>query len=121
MKTSTNVLPSGARQLLAQAVELEAEVFPAGMRGLKLPDGRDRVVRHALRPERVIQTGIGQDGAYRGIAVAGHGSPDGLQARHRSLEDPAQAERGNQLPKVVAGVTVRDGTEVIERPSTRAA
>jgi len=27
----------------------------------------------------------------------------------------------NQLPKVVAGVTFRDGTEVIERPSTRAA
>jgi putative transposase len=27
----------------------------------------------------------------------------------------------NQLPKVVAGVTVRDGTEVTESPSTRAA
>ncbi len=27
----------------------------------------------------------------------------------------------NQLPKIVAGVTFRDGTEVIERPSTRAA
>ncbi len=27
----------------------------------------------------------------------------------------------NQLPKVLAGVTFRDGTEVIERPSNRAA
>ena len=27
----------------------------------------------------------------------------------------------NQLPKVVAGVTFQDGTEVIERPSNRAA
>ena len=27
----------------------------------------------------------------------------------------------SQLPKVVAGVTFHDGTEVIERPSTRAA
>ena len=27
----------------------------------------------------------------------------------------------NQLPKVVAGVTFRDGTEVTESPSTRAA
>ena len=27
----------------------------------------------------------------------------------------------NQLPKVVAGVTFRDGTEVIERPANRAA
>jgi hypothetical protein len=26
-----------------------------------------------------------------------------------------------QLPKVVAGVTIQDGTEVTERPSTRAA
>ena len=27
----------------------------------------------------------------------------------------------NQLPKVVAGVTFQDGTEVTQRPSTRAA
>jgi len=55
----TDVLRSGARRLLAQAVELEAEVFLAGMRGLKLPDGRDRLVRHGHGPERIIQTGIG--------------------------------------------------------------
>jgi len=55
----TDVLRSGARRLLAQAVELEAEVFLAGMRGLRLPDGRDRLVRHGHGPERIIQTGIG--------------------------------------------------------------
>jgi len=55
----TDVLRAGARRLLAQAVELEAEVFLAGMRGLKLPDGRDRLVRHGHGPERIIQTGIG--------------------------------------------------------------
>ena len=55
----TDVLRSGARRLLAQAVELEADVFLAGMRGLKLPDGRDRLVRHGHGPERIIQTGIG--------------------------------------------------------------
>jgi hypothetical protein len=38
----TNILRSGARQLLAQAVEMEAEAFLAAMKGLKLPDGRDR-------------------------------------------------------------------------------
>ena len=42
----TDVLRSGARRLLAQAVELEAEVFLAGMQTLKLPDGRARLVRH---------------------------------------------------------------------------
>jgi putative transposase len=42
----TDVLRSGARRLLAQAIELEAEVFLAGMRDLTLPDGRARLVRH---------------------------------------------------------------------------
>ncbi len=55
----TDVLRSGARRLLAQAVELEAEAFLAGMRDLKLPDGRDRLVQHGYAPERMIQTGIG--------------------------------------------------------------
>ena len=36
----TDVLRAGARRLLAQAVELEAEAFLAGMQGLKRPDGR---------------------------------------------------------------------------------
>ena len=55
----TDVLRAGARRLLAQAIELEAEAFLAGMRDLKLPDGRDRLVRHGHGPERMIQTGIG--------------------------------------------------------------
>ena len=55
----TDILRSGARQLLAQAVELEAEAFLAAMKALKLPDGRDRLVRHGHGPERTIQTGIG--------------------------------------------------------------
>ena len=55
----TDVLRAGARRLLAQVVELEAEAFLAGMRELKLPDGRDRLVRHGHGPERLIQTGIG--------------------------------------------------------------
>src|SRR5215216_2354184 len=36
----TSVLRAGARQLLAQAIEIEAEAFLAQMRDLKLPDGR---------------------------------------------------------------------------------
>jgi hypothetical protein len=55
----TNILRSGARQLLAQAVEMEAEAFLAAMKGLKLPDGRDRLVRHGYGPVRTIHTGIG--------------------------------------------------------------
>jgi len=55
----TDVLRTGARKLLAQAIEIEAETFLAEMRDLKLADGRDRIVRHGHGPERSIQTGIG--------------------------------------------------------------
>ena len=55
----TQILRAGARRLLAEAIEREAEVFLAQMRDLKLPDGRERLVRHGHGPERTIQTGIG--------------------------------------------------------------
>lgn len=55
----TDILRSGARRLLAQAIEMEAEAFLASMKDLKLADGRDRLVRHGHGPERSIQTGIG--------------------------------------------------------------
>ena len=50
----TEVLRAGARQLLAQAVEMEAEAFLAAMQDLRLPDGRARLVRHGHGPERAI-------------------------------------------------------------------
>ena len=55
----TAVLRSGARRLLAQAIEAEADAFLATMKGVRLPDGRDRLVRHGHGPERQVQTGIG--------------------------------------------------------------
>src|SRR5438094_897195 len=55
----TEVLRAGARRLLAQAVEFEAEAFLTAMQDLRLPDGRTRLVRHGHGPEREIQTGIG--------------------------------------------------------------
>jgi putative transposase len=55
----TAVLRNGARRLLAQAIEAEAAAFLAAMKGMQLPDGRDRLVRHGHGPERQVQTGIG--------------------------------------------------------------
>jgi putative transposase len=55
----TSVLREGARRLLAQAVEAEAEAFLASMADERLADGRARVVRHGHGPERTIQTGVG--------------------------------------------------------------
>jgi transposase-like protein len=55
----TAVLRKGARRLLAQAIEAEADAFLETMKGVQLPDGRDRLVRHGHGPERLVQTGIG--------------------------------------------------------------
>src|SRR6202008_913617 len=62
----TNILRAGARQLLAQAVEIEVEAFLATMKDLKLADGRARVVRHGYGPARAIATGIGPIEVARG-------------------------------------------------------
>ena len=61
----TSVLRAGARQLLMQAVECETAAFLASMQDLKLPDGRNRVVRHGHAPAREIQTGIGRSRSGR--------------------------------------------------------
>ena len=49
----------GARRMLAQVLIAEADCFVAMWKALKLPDGRDRVVRHGHGPHRAIQTGLG--------------------------------------------------------------
>jgi putative transposase len=45
--------------MLARALIVEADAFVAQWNDLKLPDGRDRVVRHDHGPQRAIQTGVG--------------------------------------------------------------
>jgi putative transposase len=73
----TAVLRSGARRLLAQAIEAEAEAFLALMADRQLDDGRARFVRHGRGPERTVQTGIGAVAVQRvkvrdrGVAGAG--------------------------------------------------
>jgi putative transposase len=71
----TAVLRNGARRLLAQAIEAEAEAFLAMMKGVQLPDGRDRVVRHGHGPERVVQTGIGPVAVQR-VRLRDRGAED---------------------------------------------
>ena len=44
----TEILRTGARRLIAQAVEAEFETFLASTAELVLPDGRRRVVRHGM-------------------------------------------------------------------------
>jgi putative transposase len=73
----TAVLRSGARRLLAQAIESEAAAFLALMADRQLDDGRARFVRHGHGPARTVQTGIGPVAVQRvkvrdrGVAGAG--------------------------------------------------
>ena len=55
----TEILRTGARALLAQAVEAEVADFLDKHADLKTGDGHQRVVRHGHLPEREVMTGIG--------------------------------------------------------------
>ena len=55
----TELLRSGARALIAQAVESELAAFLEDHEGLTDGEGRRRLVRHGFLPTREIQTGIG--------------------------------------------------------------
>jgi transposase-like protein len=56
----TDILRSGARQLLAQALEVEISSFLFQYADLSDDQGRKRITRNGYLPEREIQTGIGQ-------------------------------------------------------------
>ncbi len=103
----TDVLRAGARRLLAQAVELEAEAFLAGMQDLKLPDGRDRLVRHGHGPERMIQTGIGPVAVSR-VKIRDRGAAtDQGRVRFSSSILPKWARRTRSLDALLPVLYLR--------------
>ena len=55
----TDILRSGARRLIEQAVEAELSAFLDTYSSDRIEDGRARLVRHGHLPEREIMTGIG--------------------------------------------------------------
>ncbi len=103
----TNILRSGARQLLAQAVEMEAEEFLLAMKGLKLPDGRDRLVRHGHGPERTIQTGIGPVEVERVKIRDRAAAEDGERIRFTSAILPLWARRTKSLDTLLPVLYLR--------------
>jgi transposase-like protein len=103
----TNILRSGARQLLAQAVEMEAEAFLLAMKGLKLPDGRDRLVRHGHGPERTIQTGIGPVEVERVKIRDRAAAEDGERIRFTSAILPLWARRTKSLDTLLPVLYLR--------------
>jgi putative transposase len=104
----TAILRSGARRLLAQAIEAEAEAFLAAMKDKRLPDGRDRVVRHGLGPERAIQTGIGPVAVRRvKLRDRGAGADGGERIRFASAILPRWARRTRSLDALLPVLYLR--------------
>lgn len=115
----TEVLRSGARTLLAQAVEEEVRAFLSKHEALKLEDGRSRMVRHGHLPEREIMTGIGAV-PVRAPRVrdrgAGCENPDRI--RFSSALLPAYARRSKSLEALIPilylkGVSTGDFEEAL--------
>ena len=114
----TAVLRSGARRLLAQAIEAEAEAFLAAMKGERLADGRERVVRHGHGPERQVQTGIGPVEVQR-PKLRDRGAGDGgKRIRFTSAILPRWARRTRSLDALLPvlylrGVSMGDFQEAL--------
>ena len=103
----TEMLRVGARRLLAQAVELEAEAFLASREGLRLPDGRARLVRHGHGPEREVQTGIGPVAVAR-VKIRDRGAGESAERiRFRSALLPRWARRTRSLDALLPVLYLR--------------
>ena len=114
----TSILRSGARRLLAQAIEAEADAFLATMKGMQLPDGRDRLVRHGHGPKRVVQTGIGPVAVQR-VRLRDRGADQAAERiRFTSAILPRWARRTRSLDALLPilylrGVSMGDFQEAL--------
>jgi putative transposase len=103
----TEILRSGARRLIAQAVEAEIDAFVASHAALTLPDGRQRIVRHGHDPVRTIQTGIGPVEVEKPKA-RDRGAPDSTaRIRFSSAILPQWARRTKSLDALLPALYLR--------------
>ena len=107
----TSVLRDGARRLLAEAIEAEAETFLATMQDERLADGRARLVRHGHGPERTIQTGIGpvpvRRTKLRDRGAAAQAGTDGERIVFTSAILPKWARRTRSLDALLPVLYLR--------------
>ena len=104
--------------MLEQAIEAEVESFLASFKDLKLPDGRDRIVRHGHGPERAIQTGIGPVEVRRAKVRDRGADDDGERIRFTSAILPRWARRTKSLDALLPilylrGVSTGDFQEAL--------
>src|SRR5262245_54628152 len=95
----TEVLRSGARALLTQAVEAEVTEFLAKHADLRTAAGHQRVVRHGHLPEREIMTGIGPV-AVRQPRVRDREAAEGERIRYSPSILPRYARPSRSLARI---------------------
>ena len=100
----SEVAREGARRMLAQVLIAEAYAFVAQWKDLKLPDGRDRVVRHGHGPQRAIQTGIGPVEVRRAKVRDRGDVSAGVKIRFTSSILPKWARRTKSLDAAASSV-----------------
>ena len=93
----TDLLRTGARELIAGAVEVELAELLSEHAGRKLSDGRSAVVRNGYQPEREIVTGIGSIP----VRIPRVRSRDGAPVTFRSALVPAYVRRSRSLDAAV--------------------
>ena len=94
----TDILRTGARRLIEQAVEAELAALLAAHADNKTEDGRSRVVRDGYLPEREVMTGLAM--VFRLMMSA--------QAKWRKLDG------ANRLPELVQGIASKDGIKQLQ-------
>jgi transposase-like protein len=113
----TEVLRSGARSLLAHAIEAEVAAFLGNHADTLTADGRRRLVRHGHLPEREIVTGIGPI-VVRAPRVRDRAGRDGERIRFSSAILPPYARRSKSLEVLIPilylkGVSTGDFAEAL--------
>ena len=103
----TEILRSGAKRLIEQAVEAEFAAFLGSHADLKLPDGRQRVVRHGYDPVRPIQTGIGPVEVEKPKARDRGASSADERIRYASSILPKWARRTKSLDVLLPALYLR--------------
>ena len=96
----TEILRSGARALLTQAVEAEVAEFLAKHSDLRNETGHQRVVRHGHLPEREIMTGIGPI-AVRQPRVRDREAAEGERIRYSPTILPRYVRRSKSLEVLI--------------------
>lgn len=102
----SEIVRNGARSMLAQAIEIEAEQFLSAHAHLTTDDGYQRLVRHGHLPERQIQTGIGSVTVKKPRVRDRCGSPDD-RIKYTSTILPSYIRRSKSLDELIPALYLR--------------